>query len=222
MSAPLPSTEATLGTAKEAPAGRRELTKAANRQAILDAAKIVFAELGFEATTVRDIIRRTELASGTFYNYFRSKEEIFEALTDDSAGRFRPILRQIRSEAADFEEYIRRAIAAYFTFIAADHEPMAALAARSRSTVGVRVDTPEMLAVFEQVKTDMTDVLVSHGHTGFDADYFAAASVGIAREVGDRMLLRQPFDVAGASQFAADMLVSGVRALLTSAPKAHS
>ena len=52
--------------------GKREETKASNRQAIIDAARIVFAELGYGATTVRDIIRATELASGTFYNYFKS------------------------------------------------------------------------------------------------------------------------------------------------------
>ena len=40
----------------------------------------VFAELGYGATTVRDIIRATDLASGTFYNYFKSKEEVFQAL----------------------------------------------------------------------------------------------------------------------------------------------
>ena len=63
--------------------GKREQTKVANRQAILDAAREVFGELGYETATVRDIIRRTGLAAGTFYNYFRSKEEVFAALADD-------------------------------------------------------------------------------------------------------------------------------------------
>ena len=72
---------------KDAPAeksrkalGKREQTKQNNREAILEAAKVVFADLGYGATSVRDIIRRTGLASGTFYNYFKSKEEVFEAL----------------------------------------------------------------------------------------------------------------------------------------------
>jgi len=45
------------------PSGKREQTKVANRQAILDAAREVFGELGYETATVRDIIRRTGLAS---------------------------------------------------------------------------------------------------------------------------------------------------------------
>ena len=46
--------------------GKREQTKVQNRQAILDAAREVFGELGYDASTVRDIIRRTGLAAGTF------------------------------------------------------------------------------------------------------------------------------------------------------------
>ncbi len=38
------------------PIGKREKTKVANRQAILIAARRVFAQLGYEAATVRDII----------------------------------------------------------------------------------------------------------------------------------------------------------------------
>src|SRR5262249_33121788 len=99
------------------PIGKRERTKAANRQAILTAARRVFPPRGEEAATVRDIIRGTELASGTFYNYFRSKEEVFEALADDGAARFKPILRAARERANSFEDYLRTAYGAYFKFI---------------------------------------------------------------------------------------------------------
>jgi AcrR family transcriptional regulator len=103
------------------PIGKREKTKAANRQAILDAARAVFAQLGYEAATVRDIIRGTDLASGTFYNYFKSKEEVYEALADDGARRFRPILRMSRENAKSFQDYLHSAFVAYFQFILADN-----------------------------------------------------------------------------------------------------
>ena len=60
--------------------GKRERNKAQNRAAILDAARDVFTELGYDASTVRDVIRRTRLGSGTFYNYFPDKESVFRAL----------------------------------------------------------------------------------------------------------------------------------------------
>jgi AcrR family transcriptional regulator len=86
--------------------GKRERTKAANRQAILARRGASSLNLAMSAATVRDIIRGTDLASGTFYNYFRSKEEVYEALADDGARRFRPILRQAREHARDFEDYL--------------------------------------------------------------------------------------------------------------------
>src|ERR1700757_2635165 len=88
------------------PPGKREQTKVQNRELILDAARKVFAELGFGATTVRDIIRATPLASGTFYNYFKSKEEVYQAIQDDVALAIRPRLRDLRKLARTVEEFI--------------------------------------------------------------------------------------------------------------------
>ena len=48
------------------PTGKRERNKAANRTAILEAARRCFLELGYEAVTIRDVIRLSGLAAGTF------------------------------------------------------------------------------------------------------------------------------------------------------------
>ena len=69
--------------------GRRTVKRQNNRDAILDAARDVFAEIGYGGTMVRDIIRRTNLASGTFYNYFNSKEAVFNALSDEIGAELR-------------------------------------------------------------------------------------------------------------------------------------
>src|SRR5215213_3805724 len=103
------------------PVGKREQTKVQNRLAILDAAREVFGELGYETATVRDIIRRTGLAAGTFYNYYRSKEEVFAALADDGARRFAPILKAVRANSPNFEGFVQKAIVAYFDFMADEH-----------------------------------------------------------------------------------------------------
>ena len=61
--------------------GKRERTKRANREAILAAARRVFSDIGYGAASVRDIVRGTDLASGTFYNYFPDKEAALRAPT---------------------------------------------------------------------------------------------------------------------------------------------
>ena len=47
---------------------------------ILDAAEGLFAAKGFEKATVMDILNATGIAKGTFYYYFKSKEEVQDAI----------------------------------------------------------------------------------------------------------------------------------------------
>jgi AcrR family transcriptional regulator len=198
--------------------GKRERTKVANRQAILDAARQVFGELGYEAATVRDIIRRTGLASGTFYNYYRSKEEVFEALADDGARRFRPILRE-QFEAADgFASYLRGAVRAYFEFIANEHETWQARRPAGERQPHMQVETPEMHRVFEEVRDSFIAVMERGDAPFVDADYLAAACIAIAREIGQRMLERRPIDIDKATDFTVNLILGGAPALPRQAP----
>lgn len=50
---------------------------AATRQQLLNAARAVFEEKGYQATTVGAITTAAETAHGTFYLYFRNKEDVF-------------------------------------------------------------------------------------------------------------------------------------------------
>jgi AcrR family transcriptional regulator len=188
--------------------GKREQTKLANRQAILDAAREVFREMGFEAATVRDIIRRTGLSVGAFYNYYRSKEEVVAALADDGAGRFRPILHAAYLQAADFESYLRGAIEAYFAFIVAEDHAWGAPGAKSLEPEPPSPrNTPEMLAVREEVRTALTEVMERGLAPRVDVDYLTTACIAIVRDVGDRMLLRDPPDQAGATEFCVSLIL---------------
>lgn len=198
--------------------GKREQTKLANRQAILDAARAVFRELGFEAATVRDIIRRTGLSVGAFYNYYRSKEEVIAALADDGARRFRPILHAEYVKASDFESYLRGAITAYFEFIAAETAELGKNDPHEPETY--TRNTPEMLAVHDEVRGAFAEVMERGGAPRVDVDYLTTAAIAIVREVGDRMILREPPDVAGAVEFCVSLILGGVAAAPRVEPRA--
>ena len=59
---------------------RKEREKAMRRQQIQDAAKKVFLEKGFSATTMEDIAQASELSVATIYLYFKTKDELFASL----------------------------------------------------------------------------------------------------------------------------------------------
>lgn len=192
--------------------GKRERIKAENRTAILAAARAVFGEIGYEAATVRDVIRRTNLASGTFYNYFRSKEELFNALASEYVERFHPILAKVREDSTSLEDYIRGAYLAYFSYVAEEHQTEIHVDVNnSPSAAIVRADPPEVRIVFEQIRQDVEDMLNEDAKKSVDLDYLAGAAVGVGREVGLLMMEREPADVAGAAKFAAEFFLDGLQ-----------
>jgi AcrR family transcriptional regulator len=192
--------------------GKREQTKLNNRLAILDAAREVFGEMGFEAATVRDIIRRTNLSVGAFYNYFRSKEEVFEALADDGARRFRPILHAQSAKATDFESYIRGAVQAYFNFLATENEAWLS-GPRPPEAMPQARNTPEILAVFEEVRAVLGNVIERGLAPKVDLDFLTASCIAVAREIGDRMMARRPVDVEAATEFVVRLILGGLPSL---------
>ena len=118
---------------------KRELTKAQNRGLILDAARRVFNEIGYSAATVRDIIGATALASGTFYNYFKSKEEVYQAIRDASALAVRPRLREARRAATTAEEFVAATFRTFFEFSARERTGEGA---NGKAFPRMRLDTP--------------------------------------------------------------------------------
>src|SRR3954466_4780611 len=104
-------------------AGRREERKAQNRQKLLEAARKVFAEKGLGEATARDIVRETDLASGTFYNYFTDKEDAFRALLEEMAERSRALVRAQRREPGfTGQERVANAYRAYFEWAVEETE----------------------------------------------------------------------------------------------------
>jgi len=53
------------------------------------AAKRVFADKGFHLSWVADIVKEAGIARGTFYLYFKSKQDVFSALLDDTFASLR-------------------------------------------------------------------------------------------------------------------------------------
>jgi AcrR family transcriptional regulator len=70
----------------------REENRAVYRQAILEASMRVFGSMGFRDAKIADIATEAGVATGTLYNYFSSKEEIFQSILDDGRERLQSML----------------------------------------------------------------------------------------------------------------------------------
>ncbi|MCM3766259.1 TetR/AcrR family transcriptional regulator [Neobacillus niacini] len=64
---------------------RTDRRKAWIREQIINGALEAFSELGYTKTTVNDITSRADVGHGTFYHYFKNKQDLLSILVDDLA-----------------------------------------------------------------------------------------------------------------------------------------
>ena len=87
--------------------------KDAKRTAMMQAAVRVFAQKGYHAATVRDIVTEADVAVGTFYFYFPDKETLFVHLFEETAGFLLQAIDQALNSRASFPTQLEAAVQAY-------------------------------------------------------------------------------------------------------------
>ncbi|MFH0882445.1 MAG: TetR/AcrR family transcriptional regulator [bacterium] len=70
------------------------------RDELLDLAWELFTEVGYEEASVQEIVDRANIAKGTFYHYFKSKEELLEAVLNRTVEHNLPTLEALVSNSA--------------------------------------------------------------------------------------------------------------------------
>jgi AcrR family transcriptional regulator len=77
-------------------AGRRERHRLDIRERLFRAALRLFAEKGFQETTVEDITNAADVGKGTFFNYFPQKDHILVAFGEMQLGKLRLLVEEAR------------------------------------------------------------------------------------------------------------------------------
>jgi AcrR family transcriptional regulator len=86
--------------------GRVERRKARTRAGLLAAARELFAANGVQQTTIAQIAGRADIAIGSFYNYFATKDELLDALLADELATQLGLLQARQSRVSDPAEKI--------------------------------------------------------------------------------------------------------------------
>ena len=190
-------------------AGRREQNKAENRAALLKAARTVFAEMGYGAAGVRDIVRRTDLASGTFYNYFKDKAEIFEAVVREMSVEIMRRHRGGRAKARTAEEFFRSHISTYITFVVNDPEVLA-FGRANVAPIRALIEKPDLQTMTRQLFEDVTSAMERGVLPRVDPTFLVASLSGVVFEISVAMVARDPVDTEGAIEFATRLMMGGI------------
>jgi len=198
---------------------RRAHARQQQRAEILGAARRVLAEIGYDAATLRDIIRRTSLRAATVHELFPDKESILRTLVEDTSRRLRARVRAARDRATSLEGFVGDAYLAFFSFLAEDRVALELLR-REPATIRALLQEPTLMASVIELREDL-EAAVARGHLPrVDLEYLAAAMAGVAVEVALRMVERDPIDVQGAATFVTQLFLGGLERL-QSAPRSR-
>ena len=103
-------------------AQRHQREREARGRAILAAAARVFARRGLEGATIEMVAREAEVAVGTIYLYFASRDDLFLSLTAERAGQLRARYEEIQSRGLDPLAELRAIAQAYLDYLRESRE----------------------------------------------------------------------------------------------------
>jgi AcrR family transcriptional regulator len=194
---------------------RAEL-KAENRAKLMAAARGVFASKGYGAATVRDIVRATDLASGTFYNYFDDKDDAFSAVLGEFTREARAAAREERLQPGlGVEERVFNAYRAYFRLVVADRE-MFEILRRNADAIAMLGTEDLFEAATDELIEDMQQWVDEGQLPEASAEwlpYVARSMAGGGFQVAAQMAEEGSSDVDAMARFCTRLLLDGLRGL---------
>jgi AcrR family transcriptional regulator len=133
-------------------------------------------------------------------------------MQDETALVIRPQLREAREKATTVEEFISATFQTFFEFVLRDGVDVRAMR-HNADTMRMRMDTPEVVAGFHELREDIEKAIARGLFPPVDADYLMAAIVGVAFEMSERMARRAEADAKAAADFATALFLGGIRSL---------
>lgn len=182
----------------------------ATRQAILDAAERVIGEVGYTESSITEITRVAGVAQGTFYIYFRSKDEIFRELVLAMGRQLRRALSEATASVANRLAAEKEGLRAFLVFVS-KHPQLYRIIQES-----MFVDPSAYRAYFEAFAENYRMALEAaaeaHEMCPGDAEIRAWAMMGMAKYLGERYALWEETRPIGEVVDAAhDLIVNGLR-----------
>ena len=108
------------------------------RRQVLEAAQKVFVRRGFEAARVEEITRLARVGYGTFYKYYRDKQDVFDALMEEIFGQLNDGVFPEHLETGNLETQINQGISKYLQCCHKNRKVLLALHSASLSSPRVR------------------------------------------------------------------------------------
>lgn len=126
--------------------------RARMRMRLIESAMLVFAQKGTGATVIPDVVAAAEVSQGSFYNYFRTNEELLAAVSEEISNEMVRLIEPAAGGIDDPALRIATAIRCYL-HIARSYR----IVARFFSSAGLSLVSNKSSAIFEQLPPDIKE-----------------------------------------------------------------
>jgi len=150
---------------------RRQAAKVRTRQKVLDAARTLFAERGYEPATIRDIAKGAGMSTGAVFANFQDKAELFEAVLSEDMLKLAETLKTAAAAETTLRSRLLGALTAGYHSSLELLPLVQAVVARSWfQPVAAEMRTREAIKPLISVVTDALQAGVREGELRQDAD----------------------------------------------------
>ncbi len=191
---------------------KREMTRAFKQEAFESAAWKTFSGIGLDAATVRDIVALSNVSPGSFYNYYKTKEAIFDIILVKVAQRVRAAARQARSEEDNLDAMLQKSQCAAFRELLSIHGAPHFLELNQHHIRAKLFNMSETREMLDDLKQNLLRLVPMKNTSPERMDFIAAAVLTTALE-GLLYIARNPLiDIDQTSRLTAGMAAAGIRA----------
>lgn len=165
-------------------ASRKKLTAAARRAQLIQVGRQVFAEKGYEATSVEEIASRARVSKPIVYEHFGGKEGLYAVVVDREMEYVIGVISEALS-AGSPRERAEQAALAFLTWVKDRPDGFAVLTHDAPTTV---VSSGGFSSLLNEVAERVSDVFAeAFRQAGYDPDVapiYAQALIGMVTLVG--------------------------------------
>lgn len=145
------------------------------RKRLIESAMIVFAEKGVGASVIPDVVAAAEVSQGSFYNYFRTNEDLLAAVSNELSSEMVGLIESVAGDIAEPDLKVASAIRCYL-HLARSHRLLARfLAGAGLRLAGASQEARQRSAAYDFLPADL--------EAGQQQGVFAAMPVETAVDV---------------------------------------
>ena len=168
---PLPPAKASDRESETPRLNRRQAAKVRTRQKVLEAARALFAERGYEQATIRDIAKVAGMSTGAVFANFQDKAELFEAVLSEDLLKLAETMRTAAAAETSLRARLLAALTAGYHGSLEQLPLVQAVVARSWfQPVAAEMHTRSAIKPLIMVVSDTLQAGVREGELRQDAD----------------------------------------------------